>query len=739
MKRFVLLVALVLAGAPAAGQDRPSMTIPRVSTPPVLAHYLDGQTVPPGARVTGFRQREPGDGVEAESDTSVYVSYDERHLYAVFICREDPSRLRANLTKRENIMGDDIVALMLDTYGDGQRAYMFLTNPLGIQMDGITADGQDDDYSFDTLWSSEGRRTPFGFVVLMQVPFKSLRFSTASRQTWGVAFGRMVPRTNETAFWPYITRRIATFGKQLARLEGLEGISPGRNFLAIPYGNFAADRVLEEDGYRSERSAQVGLDVKAVIKDTFTVDATVNPDYSQVESDEPQVTINQRFEVYFPEKRPFFIENASYFETPVTLFFSRRVVDPMFGGRLTGKAGRWAFGALVTNDEAPGSQVASSDPRYARTALVGVARVQREFANQSYVGGIVTDREWGDTANRVFSADGRWRMNDNWSLAGQGVGSQSVQFEGPDLTGGALAGHLAREGRGFDFELGYLQVSPDFRTDLGFVRRRDIRDLSTEVDYTWYPKKGRIQNYSLNIEGETIWNFAGNLEEWVFEPGAEMQFAGQTEIGLRHWNRFERFEGQDFRRHSTAVFFGSEWLSWLNVNGAIEWGTEINYYPAADLRPFLGDARSAEVGVTLKPLPRLRLDQSYLYSSLTTRDDEGGCGCTAASGTVFTNHIFRTRANYQFTRALSLRAILDYEAVSPDQALVDLDRERRVGADVLVTYLVNPWTAVYVGYNDRYANWELESLTDRPIGRSDSARTNVGRQVFVKISYLFRY
>lgn len=298
------------------------------------------------------------------------------------------------------------------------------------------------------------------YAVLIAVPFKSLRFSTDSRQTWGVAFGRIVPRLNEFSFWPYITRRLASFGPQMARLTGLEGISPGRNLLVIPYGNFAADRILEPGGYVTERSARVGIDTKAVIKDTVTLDVTVNPDYSQVESDEPQVTINQRFEVFFPEKRPFFIENASYFETPVNLFFSRRVADPLIGGRVTGKAGGWAFGGLVMNDDAPGSLVPESDSRHEKTAAVAVLRVQREFSNQSHLGAIVTDREWGPTANRVFAADGRWRIDDNWAVEGQAVGSQTVPVEGSDRSGNVIAARLSREGRGFDFDGGISRPAP---------------------------------------------------------------------------------------------------------------------------------------------------------------------------------------------------------------------------------------------------------------------------------------
>ncbi len=257
-RTLALAVLLTIAAAGrvgAAGAERPTITIPRTTEPPVLSRYLDGRTTPPGVRITGLVQREPGDGVPSSVETMAFLSYDEDHLYAVFICKDDPAKIRANMTKREAIMGDDIVGLVLDTYHDGRRAYMFLVNPLGIQMDGVSTEGQRDDYSYDTLWQSDGRLTADGYVVVMKIPFKSLRFSNAPTQTWGVAVGRIVQRANETSFWPYITRRIAGFGQQMATLEGLQGISPGRNLQVIPYGDFAAARVLNDDGVRVEESS----------------------------------------------------------------------------------------------------------------------------------------------------------------------------------------------------------------------------------------------------------------------------------------------------------------------------------------------------------------------------------------------------------------------------------------------------------------------------------------------------
>ena len=194
----LVLLLLAMLAVPAVAQ-RPSVTIPRASEPPVLGRYLDGKTTPPGVKVTGFVQREPGDGVPSSVETTAYLSYDAEHLYAVFVSKDESGKVRANLTRREAIMGDDIVGVILDTYHDGRRAYMFLTNPLGIQMAGVTTGGQDDDYSYDTLWQPDGRLTADGFVVVIKTPFRSLRFSTSDTQTWAVDLGRIVPRNSETS------------------------------------------------------------------------------------------------------------------------------------------------------------------------------------------------------------------------------------------------------------------------------------------------------------------------------------------------------------------------------------------------------------------------------------------------------------------------------------------------------------------------------------------------------------
>jgi hypothetical protein len=471
--------------------------VSRVSAPPVLEDFIAGRIPPDFAKVTGFRQREPKDGEPISRGTTAYLGYDDRNFYAVFLCEEEPSKVRARMGKRESIMGDDVVAILLDTFHDHRRAYEFLVNPFGIQLDGITSAGQDDDFSFDTLWHSEGKLTKDGYAVKMAIPFKSLRFSQADVQNWGIALARILPLRNETSFWPYMTKNVTGFLQQMGNMVGLERIAAGRNMQFIPYGDFTSARFLqEEDGnYGSTNEGRAGLDAKMVIKDAFTLDVALNPDFSQVESDEPQVTINQRFEVSFPEKRPFFIENANYFSTGEQLFFSRRIADPQFGARLTGKVGRWAIGALVMDDEAPGQRVDAGRPGHDDRAWAAVARVSREFGGQNSVGVMLTSRDFGPSSNRVASADARFQVGDNVTVSGQAITSETTSLDGKKRTGQAYVASVEYDSRTLNIDTSYTDRSPGFRTELGFVPRVDMRRWEGDIGYNFFPKKGRLLSW----------------------------------------------------------------------------------------------------------------------------------------------------------------------------------------------------------------------------------------------------
>lgn len=740
MKLIFRAVLLLLVAAPAAAQT-PTVQIPRVTTPPTLAEYLDGVPRPEEAVITTFVQREPGDGVPASQKTEAYLSYDDTHLHVIFVARDtDPARVRASMTRREGFGNDDAVGLLLDTFREGRRAYLFLVNPLGVQLDGVTAD-RHDDYSFDTVWESEGRLTPFGFVVRMAIPFKSLRFPATGEHQWGIALARAIRRNNETSFWPAITRRIARPEPQMAVATGLAGISPGRNMQVIPYGAFTGARFLDRDApaFVRDTAWRGGVDGKFVARDAFTFDLTLNPDFSQVESDEPQVTINRRFEVFFEEKRPFFIENASYFQTPINLFFSRRIADPLGGLRMTAKLNGWSVGALAIDDRAPGERLERVDPPHpdagARTGI-GVVRVQRDLWPQSSIGAIATMRDFGASTSRVLAIDGRFRLTDTWSLSSQAAVSDVTRPGGTSLSGPAFSLFLDRTGRNWGAFLNYEDISADFRAPLGFVPRVDTRRLFPFFRYTWFPSDSIVVAIRPEVSGGLRWDHAGTLHDW--ESGAELQLEmkGQTEVDASYQASMERFAGIEFRKHRLTLGASTAWLTWLETSAELELGPEINFFPAAGRDPFLADAMEVEASLTLKPRPQLRLDQTYLFTRLGTQDGLDGL----PGGTMIVhNHILRSRASYQFSRRLSLRAILDYNGVLPDTRLIDLDTGKTFSADMLATYLINPWTAVYLGYTDGYGNVELDPFAPGRLRPTASAFHSTGRQVFLKMSYLFRF
>ena len=740
--RFTLLVCwyalsvALFAQAPAPVQVQvqvKDIKIPKLTSRPQLEQFLEGRSRADMMRVDDFRQRQPGDGVPVSRKTSAWIGYDDLNFYAVFVCESPAGQTRARMAKREDIFSDDVVGVILDTYHDRQRGYDFFVNPYGVQADAIETEGQGDDFSFDTLWYSEGRLTPEGYAAILTVPFRSLRFARTGAQTWGLALVRLIPTTNETVFWPYVTQKVDGFNQQLGNMSGLENISPGRNLQLIPYAAFSGSHFLDNrasgvPAFRSTRDFRPGLDAKAVLHDSLTLDVALNPDFSQVESDDPQVTVNQRFEVQFPEKRPFFLENTAYFNTPENLFFSRRIVDPEFGVRLTGKLGRWNLGLLGIDDRAAGYGLRPEDPHAGERAAIGVVRLQREFAKQSNVGVLLTDREFAGGYNRVEAIDTRLKLSENWGFAGQAMASQTLLEDGTRSGGDAFNFDLHRQSRNYFYDLSYLDRGEGFHTDLGFVNRVNMRQVQQFAMRRYHPKSKVVLSWAPNLFAMALFDHHGVQQDWRVSPGLNVEMARSTFFFANHGEVFERFQNINFRHADTNIGGHSEYFKRATIDFNYDRGTSINYNPAANLRPFLADERDWRVTLTLRPLSRLKLEEIYYYTSLRTR-----------SASVLVNHLARSRLNYQFTRELSLRMIVDYNGVLENAALVNLTRQKRVTGDVLLTYLIHPGTALYVGYTDRLENLRLVPGAPPSVAPIGFPSTTTARQFFAKVSYLFRF
>ena len=782
------------------------------------------------AKVTGFMQRAPHDGEKVSEETEAYLGYDQKNLYVVFVCFDDPTKVRARMSRREDIYDDDQVAVMFDTFHDRRRAYEFQTTPLGVQWDAIYTEavrqetGGNWDVSWDAVWDSKGKVTSQGYVVWMAIPFKSLRFPAVKDQEWGIILYRGINRKNEDAFWPQVSRKVEGRLGQAATLYGLEGISPGRDIELIPYGIMRGFRALDQrDPYNpyfqnAVAQGQAGLDAKFVIKDHFVLDLTANPDFSQVESEDPQITVNQRFEVYFPEKRPFFLENEDYFRTPIDLFFTRNIQDPSAGMRLTGKEGPYSVGLMTSDDRAPGVAVPTFCPPTSpicSDALSGIrsyftiARATRDIFKQSSIGAVYTDWECPTTGefNRVGGVDTRLKFNANWTLEGQAVTSSSnlqglntSNLEGtceynlyPFSSGNVGNGNhyagpadkleVRRSGLHFNYIGTYSDVSPGFVTVPGFVNRVDIRGLYNTIYYRFRPKKGWLLAWGPSLRQRYVFDHEGNRLDTFYDPYLRIEGRGQTHIWLDPYEELrERLRPQDFafmglsvnrnqdyHEHISDATFQTGYLRKVTLGASYSFGDGVNFVPAANALPqfLLSRSNTANAFFWFRPVKPLKIENTYLFSQLRATESEYlfALSEVAQSQTpgvpigkgIFNNHIVRSKWNWQFTPQLSLRVILQYNSLlantpgsqfylaSSGAAFYPytyLPTQKEFNADFLLTYLVHPGTAIYVGYNSDLQNLD-HNLTLDPAGLAGlytaKAYINDSRQFFVKVSYQFRF
>lgn len=755
----VLLCLLVLAPCLLAG---PTLTIPHIDTPPTLSDFEDMAPSPQVAgkmvKVTGFIAREPADGAQPTQNTDVYLAYDQTNLYAVFVCWDnEPDKIRARMTRREDIFSDDSAEIMIDTFHDARRGYVFAANPFGIQWDALwsegsirsnntTADYGGFDTSFDTVWRSEGRLTGRGYLLLMAIPFKSLRFARRDQQQWGLILNRSIPRTNENLFWPRLSIRIQGRFNQSATAQ-LERISPARNMQFIPYGLFRSFRAIDQRDPQHPVFASrtfkpdAGLDAKFILRDSFVLDATVNPDFSQVESDQPQITVNQRFEVFFPEKRPFFLENSNYFTTPINLVFTRRVAHPEFGLRLTGKSGPWAVGVFASDDRGPGEVAPPSGPHSGERATFTIARVSHDILDQSTIGAVFTDREFGGGYNRVGGVDANIKINQNWRVQGAAVTSATLNPDGSYLAGPGYKVVAERSGRKFNWQSIYSDYSPGFVTETGFVNRTDIRREDINASYFFRPEGKYLISWGPTVQHFAIWDHRGTALNYFIMPGFRVDFTRGTWVNFHPFAydgvylRPLDYSGLPKVSAFPQPFWGIEgataWFKQFEFSWFFVSGDGVNYNPAAGRVPVIGHEDQGNFTLTFHVSGRLRIDNTYLLEHLRERDTKL---------TAVTNHIVRSKWNWQFTKELSARVILQYNAVLSNPLISSLSPTKNFNADFLITYLVHPGTAIYVGYNSNLQNLDRR-LVPTPTGllttRDDFI--NDGRQFFVKASYLFRF
>ena len=750
--KYFFALALIHWGQAGLAQQAGNLDLPFIERPPELDDFAgmapSAEIAGMMAKAEGFIQREPDDGSPASQETVVYVAYDSRNFYAVFLAFDtEPDQIRANLSPRENILDDDRVGLLIDTFNDQRTGYGFGASPLGVQRDGRWSEIAQQggfDASYEAVWYTDARRTDSGYMVKMTIPLRTLRFPDTDEQLWRVMFERQIPRLSEDSHWPRYSSTITGRLNQAATAS-VRDVSPGRNIQLIPFAFARSFDVLDSQApggpaFNDGSEENIGLDAKFVFQDSLVLDATLNPDFSQVESDEPQVTVNERFEVRFDERRPFFLENADYFDMDSTLLFTRRIVDPEGGLRLTGKLGPWGIGTLFMNDEAPGEALDPGDPLFGDAADISVVRVFRDISEQNRLGMFYSNREFGPEANAVASVDGAFKLDANWSTEFQFIDSTSEDGNGPSLSGRQSNVKFDHRGRHLSVHTHLIDTTEDFRADLGFFNRNyapDSRSTHTNVGYTFWPENAFVNSWAPRVSVNRVEDQQGVRLFSHITSRIELTWDGETSLRLQHEDIRERLRPQDhfglisnkdFLQQRVEAEFETQLFSTVGFRAKLEGGDTINLDPPDGMEPELADLFNIELGLLWRPLDRLRLDFTYLHTEL---EDQLG------AGDVFTDNILRARWNYQFTKELSLRFIAQQEETEPGP-FTSLEREKNLNFDLLVRYVINPWSALYVGYNSNSSNFQLiDTEEGRELLRTDDLRRD-GEQLFVKFSYLLQ-
>ena len=734
--------------------ERPTVAVSRTASPPEIDGRLDDSVWETAIHVTDFVQIAPVEGAPGSEDTEVWMAYDSDHLYFAFYAHySNPGIMRVNRADREEIRGDDRMAVLFDPFLDQQRAYQFEVNGYGVQADSIVnADGSTGfsrsgssssarrgggggsrgrssssvsgqfgirgDDSWNALFDTAGRIVEDGWMAEMRIPFKSLRYPSRPAgvdHRWGFQITRIIRGKSEAQSWSPISRGVAGQITQFGQLEGLSDLSASRNLEFLPeVTGFRTGSLDTADGVFADNDPEgaFGLGVKYGITPNLTADFTYNPDFSQIESDRPQVETNQRFALFYPEQRPFFLEGQEIFQTatPLTLVHTRTIIDPLYGGKLTGKVGQSTVGVLVADDQAPGALLEVADPRGGTSSRTVIGRARYDLYSESYVGGIMTAREFGDDYNRVAGVDGRFRLGRNHRVNFLAMGSDTADGEMGALSGPAIEADFSREGRNLSYSAAYSSIDPEFRTLTGFLPRVDLRQTSGNIGYRWWPESS-ILTWGPSLSYLRLYDHAGVLQDEQIQGMASFSFTNNISFTGMVNHDLERFQEVDFKKTGYGFFSGIS-SRVFSLFGGYNWGHGILY---DEVNPYRGQSISGNVNFRVQPTSRLRTELRTVFSSFV--DPLGGAE-------IYDVKILRGRTTYQFTDRLLLRHILEHNTW-----------DLTLGNNVLMTYRINAGTVLFLGYDDRFRDgMKIDSVLFPMMAFQ---RTN--RAFFGKVSYLFRY
>lgn len=775
--------------------------IPKIETAIVIDGKPDEELWKQAAVFKDFYQTNPGDNTAPSKPTEAYLMYDEKHLYIAFRCWDERDKIRATVAKRDEVFGEDNVRVWLDTFNDQRRAYVLGWNPLGIQADGIFTEGQGADFSVDIVMESKGVIEDWGWSVEVKIPFKSLRYAAGKGKFWGFNVARNIDRFNdEFDQWLPDDRNVSGFLIKHGKIGGLDEIKAertlevvpsvtlsqtGRRVRTIPRYDLTQNSVDPGRFVNQPIKQDIGVTVKYTITPNVTLDAAINPDFAEIEADAPVVTANQRFPIFFQEKRPFFLEGADIFNSPLRIFNSRSIVDPDFAAKLTGKVGKTSFGFLVASDKAPGNY--EEDDRNDRSvrpridefldknALFGVLRLKRDFGKENNIGFFATYRGFPEQKNFVGGFDGRIKISPKLDAQFQVVGTSSrrcffdAEFEttanpaqtqrNREICGGGRFGDVTvfgdpyyqyRTGNGIGYyaSLDYTTEkhgwfaevggrSKDYRADSGFTRRTNsnfaffVNRFSTKSN-----PKAKIIRASWNQFTGVDYDWKGRLQGYNAGTNVNLSLQKNTFLFIEGGGFYEKLYEEEFGLKRSATRGGgftgaptrATWQQYVSGNLNQTPHKRFNY---GVFLGFINNAFDFDFGNSPQnPGTGKQFDAEVYFeikptdpfrASLSYRKSKLTRNDTGEES--FDTNIFSLRSTYQFSRFTYTRLRLDYDTLS-----------RNVSGQFLFGWNPNPGTAFYVGYNDNFNYSGFSPYT----GQLEPRFERNSRTFFIRASYLFR-
>lgn len=734
MRTIATFTLLVCLAAPLFAAEKASYPIERLEKPIVVDGTIDDAEWANAKPVALPYETFPGDNIDARVKTETFLGYDDKNLY-VGIRAYDPDvrALRAHLTDRDSAFQDDFAGIAVDTFNDERRAFEFFVNPLGVQMDLTNNDvNGNEDASWDAIWASAGKVHAGRWEAEMKIPFSQIRFKQSDDvQTWGIDIVRIYPREQRYRIGLHKQdRNRSCYVCQMSKLTGFRNISPGRNVELSP--TVTSQRTDARPNLGSPLASgsfdtEPGLTAKWGVTPNLTLNAAINPDFSQVEADSPQLDINNQFALFFNEKRPFFLEGADLFQTPFPIVYTRTIASPDVGVKLTGKEGRHGGGVFVAQDATtnlliPGSQ-GSALTSLDEKNLAAVLRYRYDVGKRSNVGALFTTRSGGDYSNRVAGVDWNFRVSNADTVRGQLLTSNTEypsaiasRFgQQSSLSGQAGFARYYHSSRTWYWNASYEYAGDDFRADSGFVPQVGYGQAIAGLQRTWWPAKDKKTWWSRIMWGgdwdRTTETKSGDQLEQEWEMWLGIGGPRQSFLNLDFGTRDRFYHGVAFNDEKFLnVYVETTPFKRLYFSTELNAGSQIDF---ANTRP--------ATRVRVAPSVRFKATR-HLELRLSDQNER----LYVDDGRLYTADVAEFRAIYQFNVRMFVRAIVQYTDVERDPSLykfaVDA-HSQRLFPQLLFSYKVNPQTVLFVGYSStRLANDTFDV-------------TEADRTLFVKVGY----